>query len=78
MHGQMTLARLIWDSIARGSQFVIATHSPFLTAFPNASIHLFTTNGIERVEFDDIPLIDLWKRFFADPIGYYDRLLGED
>ena len=78
IQGQMTLARLIWESIARGSQFVVATHSPFLMAFPKASIWQFTSAGIEPVEFEDIPAIDLWKRFFADPTGYYDRLMSDD
>ena len=78
MQGQMTLARLIWESVGRGSQFVIATHSPFLMAFPGASIYGFSMDGVEPIEFVDIPAVDLWKRFFVDPAGYYERLLSDD
>jgi predicted ATPase len=57
---------------------VVATHSPFLMAFPGAAIYEFTTSGIEPVAFDNLPAIDLWKRFFADPAGYYQRLVDDD
>ena len=78
MQGQMTLARLVSESVAAGSQFVIATHSPFLMRFPDASIYQFTMDGIEPCEFDDLPAVDLWKRFFTDPTSYYERLLADD
>jgi predicted ATPase len=78
MQGQMTLARLMWESIARGSQFVVATHSPFLIAFPAAAIYQFSADGIEHIGYDHIPAVDLWKRFFTNPTGYYERLFSED
>jgi predicted ATPase len=78
MQGQMTLARLVSESVKAGSQFVIATHSPFLMRFPEASINQFTLEGVEQIEFDEIPAVDLWKRFFADPISYYQRLLADN
>jgi predicted ATPase len=37
------------------SQFVIATHSPFLMAFPGASIYGFSIEGVEPIGFVDIP-----------------------
>jgi predicted ATPase len=46
--------------------------------FPDASIYQFTVDGVEPCEFDDLPAVDLWKRFFADPTRYYERLLADD
>jgi len=37
-----------------------------------------TVEAVEQIEFDDIPAVDLWKRFFADPISYYQRLPADD
>ena len=76
--GQITFARLVPDSVKAGSQFFIATHSPCVMGFFEATIHQFAEDGIEPIGFDDIPAVDLWKRFFADPPSYYRRLLADD
>jgi predicted ATPase len=78
MRGQMVLARLIAESTTAGAQFVIATHSPFLMAYPQAAIYELTATGIERTAFDDLPAVALWRRFLDDPASYYERLLGDD
>lgn len=78
IQGQMVLARLIAESVDAGSQFVIATHSPFLMVYPGAAIHALSQAGIERVEFDDLPAVGLWRRFFNDPQQYFHRLLADD
>jgi len=36
--GQLKLLRIVYDSVRSGSQFVIATHSPLLMAYPGATI----------------------------------------
>ena len=43
---QLTLALMISESIALGSQFIIATHSPLLMAIPGACLLHFGQNGI--------------------------------
>lgn len=78
MYGQMILARLISESTTAGAQFVIATHSPFLMAYPQAAIYELTATGIERTVFDDLPAVTLWRRFLDDPARYYQRLLQAD
>lgn len=76
--GQMTLALIMAESIAAGSQFIIATHSPLLMAYPGAVVYEFDgDHGIERVDFQDLDATALWSRFFADPAMFYQRLLGQ-
>ncbi len=75
IQGQMSLATIMAESIAAGSQFIIATHSPMLMAYPGATIYEFDAEtGFERCEFDDLVSTTLWRRFFADPESFYDKL----
>ncbi len=76
--GQMTLALIMAESIAAGSQFIVATHSPLLMAFPGAVVYEFDAEyGFTEVGFDELDSTALWQRFFADPTSFYERLLNE-
>ena len=39
--------------IARESQFVIATHSPIIMAYPDSLIYHFDNEGIHEIEYED-------------------------
>lgn len=45
---QMTAISLIHQLEKKNSQFIIATHSPILLAYPNAKIYRFTDAGIDE------------------------------
>ena len=42
------------DLVNDFSQFVIATHSPIILAYPDAIIYEFSEDGIERVDYRDL------------------------
>ena len=46
---QMPLITRIHDLIQKNSQFIIATHSPIIMAYPNSWIYMLNDNGIEKV-----------------------------
>ncbi|MGI9595788.1 MAG: AAA family ATPase [Acidimicrobiales bacterium] len=74
IQGQMTLAAIIAESVEAGSQFIIATHSPMLMAYPEATIYeLDAETGIEPCRFDDLLSTTLWFRFFAKPESFYEK-----
>jgi predicted ATPase len=50
---QLAALRLIRDLIADTSQFIIATHSPILLAYPGAKILLCDGSGITEVAYED-------------------------
>lgn len=76
--GQMTLALIMAESAANGSQFIVATHSPMLMAFPGASVYEFDAeHGFVDSAFDELDSTVLWRRFFTDPAAFYGRLLIE-
>jgi predicted ATPase len=78
IQGQMILSRVIFESLAIGSQFILATHSPFLMAYPGAAIYELTDDGIDSSAFDDLRAVALWRRFLDDPHHYYARFLDND
>jgi predicted ATPase len=67
----------IHDLVRRGSQFLIATHSPVLLAVPDARILEITDGGmLEPVGFDDALPVRATRRFLADPAAALRELLG--
>ncbi|MGE3618931.1 MAG: AAA family ATPase [Acidimicrobiia bacterium] len=77
IQGQMALARVIAASVGSGGQFVIATHSPFLLAYPGAALYELGPDGVARTTFDDLAATNLWRRFHQDPPTFYARLLSD-
>jgi predicted ATPase len=64
---QLALIAMIGDMIAQDSQFIIATHSPILLAFPNALIYSCDRVPIERVQFNELDHVVLTRDFLNDP-----------
>ena len=50
---QMSALTLIDDLVTRGSQLIIATHSPILLAYPEAVIYEFSDAGIRPIEYTE-------------------------
>ena len=51
---QMAILVRMHDLVNDFSQFVIATHSPIILAYPDAIIYEFSEDGIERVDYRDL------------------------
>jgi predicted ATPase len=58
-----------------GSQVLVATHSPLLTALPGATILELGEHGIRRTTWEDLELTNRWKLFLTDPGSYLRRVL---
>ncbi|GAB1694214.1 AAA family ATPase [Krasilnikovia sp. M28-CT-15] len=58
-----------------GAQVVVATHSPLLTALPDATILELGEHGIRRACWQDLDLVAHWRHFLDRPSGYLDPLL---
>jgi len=67
-----TLAR-IHDLASAGSQFIIATHSPILMAYPEAWIYQFTQDGVSKVAYQDTEHYQVTRSFLMNP----ERMLNE-
>lgn len=51
------------------SQFIIATHSPIILAYPDAWIYQFTSQGIQRVDYKDTEHYRVTHAFLSNPEG---------
>lgn len=71
---QLALMVLLHDMIARGGQFVIATHSPILLAFPGATIYTFDRSPPEQIGFEDIEHVNLTRAFLNNPESFLRRI----
>lgn len=73
----MSLICGIDDLVKRGSQFIIATHSPILMAYPKAQILQFTDSGIHTVSYRETEAYQLTKQFINAPEQMMKHLLEE-
>ena len=71
---QLALLAMMFDLIADGAQFIIATHSPILLAFPGARIYSFDESPIAEVPWADTDHVRLTREFLADPERYLRNL----
>lgn len=51
----------------QGAQFIIATHSPILMAFPGAAILSFDEGHIHRLRYEEVEHVTLTRDFLANP-----------
>lgn len=71
---QLALLRILFDHEQRGlSQFIIATHSPILLAYPGAKIFSFDTSPLSEVKYEDTEHYRVTRQFLESP----DRFLRE-
>ena len=71
--GQITLLHRVHELVASGAQFLVATHSPILLAFPGALIYEMTEDGPVRTAYEDTDHYRVTRAFLDAP----DRFLRE-
>jgi len=63
----MSLLVVIDELVKRDSQFIIATHSPILMAYPYADILEFSDKGIQKVGYRETEHYKITKQFIEIP-----------
>ena len=76
-HRQLAVLSRIHDLVNDNSQFIIATHSPLLMAYPEAWIYSFSTAGIEKIDYYDTEHYQVMHDFLVNPKRMLDRLIEE-
>ena len=71
----LTLIAEINTLVKDNSQFIIATHSPILLAFPNAEILEFSDDGIKSINYQDCEHYKITRHFLEDPQRTFKYLL---
>ena len=75
---QLAALTRIHDLVKADSQFIIATHSPILMAYPDAFIYACSNGGIDRINYYDTEHYQVMKDFLANPKRMLDVLLAPD
>lgn len=71
---QLALLYIIKDTIERGSQVIMATHSPIMMAYPDADIYLFTHDRLVSTRYDDLASVRTLKDFLNNPHRFLHHL----
>ena len=71
---QLGLLAVLLEMVTQAAQFVIATHSPMLLAFPGAKIYSFDQVPIAPVAYEDLDHVVLTRDFLNDPPAFLRRL----
>lgn len=71
---QIGLLAIMLDMVRRDAQFLIATHSSILLAYPDAMIYSFDHVPVARARYDDLEQVKLTREFLRDPARFVARL----
>lgn len=75
---QMSLVARMDELVRENSQFIIATHSPILMAYPHAKIIEITGDEMVEKNYKDTAHFQLMEQFFTDSDRMIHHLLSEE
>ena len=59
----LTALRRVHELVQEGSQLIIATHSPIILAYPDATIYNCSERGLEPISYEDAEPVRLTQSF---------------
>lgn len=74
---QLTLLISIYELAKKGSQFIIASHSPILLGIPNAKILTFDHHQITSIAYEDTESYQITELFINNRERLFNKLLNE-
>lgn len=75
---QLQFLGILHDYVRRGGQFVIATHSPIIMAYPEARIYVLDGEGVREVAYTETEHYLVTRGFLGSPQRSLSVLLAED
>lgn len=72
---QLSLLSRLHELATDGAQFVIATHSPVLMAYPDAYVYSCSNTGLKRVRYEETEHFQVMHDFIKNPKRMLDILL---
>jgi len=71
---QLALLAMIMDMVEADAQFIIASHSPILLAFPGARIYDFDAAPVAEAAYEELGHVALTRAFLREPERYVREL----
>lgn len=75
---QLSFLVRMHELVRGGSQFIVATHSPIVLAYPRAAIYRVGQDGITDIAYDEAEPVTVMRDFLRDRERYVERLLDGD
>ncbi|WP_207533238.1 AAA family ATPase [Desertivirga arenae] len=75
---QMSALSIIHQLVERHSQFIIATHSPILLSYPNATIYEIDQGELRRTRYEDTQHFKITRDFLNNYRRHIDHILAEE
>ncbi|MFV0478015.1 MAG: AAA family ATPase [Parahaliea sp.] len=75
---QMAMFARMHQLIADGSQFIIATHSPILMAYPNSKIISLDSGEMNEVKYEDTDHYTVTKHFLNNHLSMVNQLIADE
>ena len=75
---QLAVLARIHELVNNDSQFIIATHSPILMAYPNAELWQVDSTGLTPTQYQDTSHYEITRTFLNNPQAYLDELLEDE
>jgi predicted ATPase len=70
---QLSLIRAMYELVEDGSQFIVATQSPIVLGYPNATIYWLSNSGIAPIQYTETEHFKVTRSFVTQK----DRMLKE-
>jgi predicted ATPase len=67
---QLSFLSIVKEMVRQDAQFIIATHSPIIMAFPDAIILSFDSYPLKSVAYDEVEHVSLTRTFLSNPERY--------
>lgn len=75
---QLTVLSRMHQLIRKQSQFIMATHSPILMAYPGAHIYQIDSSGMTPIRYEETEHYAITKAFLNNPAPMLKELFSED
>ena len=75
---QLAVLKRMHELVSKNSQFIIATHSPILMAYPGARIYQITEGLFEEISYEDTQHYQITKSFLDNPERMISMMFKED
>ena len=64
---QLAVLSRIHDLVRDNSQFIIATHSPILMAYPDAILYQTSPEGLKEIAYEETENFQVTRNFLMNP-----------
>lgn len=75
---QLALLYLLKQGVEEGSQFIIATHSPVIMAYPSSSIYQLSEEGLIKTSYERIEQVETLRQFLNNPDYFFRHLFKQE